>query len=159
MTWSTESGYSVDEFYITSFDEAGSTTTRVRLPVHTDAEIAALIQGGKIPHYRTKQDFYRDAITHRLQYLAGLTGDARLEQLVRRDQRQADVDRRQRDMESMKAYLVGLEARIKAYQEVGDTAALYELVETHDPSDMVEPYRGQAMRLLELVRQQVASDE
>lgn len=62
--------YSPNEFYIASRDKSrDSEVIRLRLPGHTVGQIAAMIQQRQCPAYRTREDFFRDAVIHRLQWL------------------------------------------------------------------------------------------
>lgn len=62
--------YSEDKFYVESMDGHGhSAVSRVRIPIWADAAITEIIQKGIVPEYRTKGDFIRDAVVHRLYWI------------------------------------------------------------------------------------------
>jgi hypothetical protein len=57
-------------FYTASRDAKGhSVWVRVRFPVHELADLEQLVKSTKLP-YRSVQDLIRDAVTHRLAYIA-----------------------------------------------------------------------------------------
>jgi hypothetical protein len=61
------SSYSPDRFYVASADKNGhSHWLKMRIPPAISGHISALVASGKIPQYRTVEDFYRDAVLHRL---------------------------------------------------------------------------------------------
>lgn len=69
-----------ERFVTNSTDSRGhSDTLRANVPQGWLAIIGQVVQAGKIPAYRTTADFVRDAIWHRLDYIAGkivLEGEA-----------------------------------------------------------------------------------
>ncbi len=69
-----------ERFVTNSTDSRGhSDTLRANVPQGWLAIIGQVVQAGKIPAYRTTADFVRDAIWHRLDYIAGkivLDGEA-----------------------------------------------------------------------------------
>jgi hypothetical protein len=159
MTWQTDSGYSPHAFYITSTDEGGRCTIRVNVPSHIAAEMAALIQSGKLPDYRTKEDIVRDALVHRLEFIQQLIGDARLERALVAERRQADIDRRQRGMDRADRYVSSLEAQLRAAHANGDMATVREIIEEHDPAHLDEPYRRRALTALDLFKHELGDDQ
>lgn len=67
----TTDDYSVDDFYIASKDKAReSEVIRVRVPAQAARQMSEIIQQRRVPMYRTREDFYRDAVIHRLHYLS-----------------------------------------------------------------------------------------
>jgi Arc/MetJ-type ribon-helix-helix transcriptional regulator len=61
-------GYSVNQVYTTAGEQSESVRARIPLPML--GEIRALIESKDIPEYRTMSDFVRDAIHHRLHWVA-----------------------------------------------------------------------------------------
>ncbi len=71
--WQLDSGlpdYDPDKIYTASKDQQGhSHTLRINIPDYLVARLAELVQSKAIPAYRTKEDFVRDAIVHRLAWI------------------------------------------------------------------------------------------
>ncbi len=70
-------------FYTQASDKKGHTAKiTVQFPVNVAGEIASAIQSGKIPEYKTAQDFVRDAVIHRLHHIQNLIDDPDLERKI-----------------------------------------------------------------------------
>lgn len=67
-SWTLSDGaYDPNKFYTEASDKSGrGDPVNARIPPQIAGTIAALVQSGKIPEYRTQSDFIRDAIVHRL---------------------------------------------------------------------------------------------
>lgn len=66
-------GYHLEEFYCRATDGHGhSEAMNLKLSPGVTGQIAAIVASGKLPTYRTPQDFARDAIVHRLKYVGEL---------------------------------------------------------------------------------------
>jgi Arc/MetJ-type ribon-helix-helix transcriptional regulator len=61
-------GYDVNQIYTTAGEQSESVRARIPLPML--GEMRALIESKDIPEYRTMSDFVRDAIHHRLRWVA-----------------------------------------------------------------------------------------
>ena len=62
--------YSVYKFYVNATDSHHhSTKISFVVPPHIVAQIGQIVQSGKIPAYKTLEDFIRDSINHRLKFL------------------------------------------------------------------------------------------
>lgn len=93
-------GYSLDKFYTKSTDGKGISETKyVKLPPSLIGEIGELIAQRKIPDYRTDADFIRDAIVHRLRYVAEMVADGKLQGVVNRQVMLNENMRVMQDME------------------------------------------------------------
>lgn len=76
-------GYSKSMFYTQASDKKGhSAKITVKFPVNVAGELASAVQSGKIPDYKTAQDFVRDAVIHRLHDIQGLIDDPDLERKI-----------------------------------------------------------------------------
>ncbi len=76
-------GYNPDMFYTQASDKKGHTAKiTVQFPVNVAGEIASVTQSGKIPDYKTAQDFVRDAVIHRLHDIQGIIDDPDLERKI-----------------------------------------------------------------------------
>lgn len=91
--------YSLDAFYTTSVNNHDhSDPMSVKVPATLNAIMGALIQSGRLPDYKTRQDLVRDAVTHRLQYLSTVVEVDGIEEWVRQEHalKQAENKRQRR---------------------------------------------------------------
>lgn len=154
--WSTDTtAYSIDKFYTQSTDKRGHTEhIRVGLPPGLLAKVQELVQGSQFPDYRTSQDIVRDAVYHRLHYLADQNDlpDLRhiIEQEIRMVERQALIASIERQEDAIE--LVG-ELLSKA-SRVGDFLALEKalLDAEKDLDTMIDPYKQQMVNLIRKYR-------
>ena len=66
-SWTPADVYDPDAFYTEGRDkQGGGENVQARVPPQIHGSIAALIQSGKIPQYRTMSDFVRNALVHQL---------------------------------------------------------------------------------------------
>ena len=66
-SWTPADAYDPDAFYTEGRDkQGGGENIQSRVPPQVHGTVAALIQSGKIPQYRTMSDFVRNAIVHQL---------------------------------------------------------------------------------------------
>jgi Arc/MetJ-type ribon-helix-helix transcriptional regulator len=66
-SWNLVGAYDPEKFYTEASDKGGrGDPVNARIPPQVAGTIAALVQSGKIPQYRTQSDFIRDAVVHRL---------------------------------------------------------------------------------------------
>lgn len=76
-SWKPSDNYDPDAFYIEARDKnGGGEIINARIPPQIHGSIAALVQSGKIPQYRTQSDFIRNAIVHQLHKDLERTEDA-----------------------------------------------------------------------------------
>jgi len=150
--------YSPDEFYTkaTNKHDHSSAPYSVRVDPSMSAQISALIQSGKIPHYRTPSDFFRDAITHRLHYLVNRMdlGTPELMELLARTRTQARLD-------MMAAEVADLDKMIKTARDGindarirGDKYMLDQLrVSLEAQVGMLrEPYKGEVVGMISTLK-------
>lgn len=103
--WKTsDDTYSVEKFYTRATDARGhADRVSIKVPPEMLAECERLIHSGRIPEYQTPQDIFRDAVVHRLRWLADnrsieisplgrlLQFRAELEQIKQRQQSRAGI--------------------------------------------------------------------
>lgn len=66
-TWNPAGAYDPNKYYTEASDKNGrGDPVNTRIPPQIAGSIAALVQSGRIPEYRTQSDFVRDAVVHRL---------------------------------------------------------------------------------------------
>lgn len=100
--WQTDSttptnSYAPDRFYTGSTNKKGfGQVVRIQIPPTITNEISALIASRAIPEYRTAQDFYRDAMIHRLHWImqnvGNLANRKEVSETIHRLQDQAEID-------------------------------------------------------------------
>lgn len=97
--------YSETRFYTRSTDSKGHKSDfRVAVPPGLAADIHALVARGIYPQYRTAGDLFRDAIMHRMTWLAHNYGLLDLAEGLKRQQtlqRLGDYQQRERETEQM----------------------------------------------------------
>lgn len=144
--WSVESeGYDPSNFYTASTDGKGVTASiRINVPPAVSAEISAMIQSGKVGDYRTAADFWRDAGTHRLHWLAAYMKDPRLNNFVSMQMRLAERERQMHEMEDLEVYLQRTEELLSKARRRGDMDMVSQVVEENRKmaEGIREPYRG-----------------
>lgn len=66
-SWKTADNYDPEAFYTEARDKnGGGEIVNARIPPQIHGSLAALVQSGKIPQYRTQSDFIRNAMVHQL---------------------------------------------------------------------------------------------
>lgn len=83
-SWATStSGYDPRKFYVAASDKKGhSAKYQVPVPTTVAGEISKLVQSGFVEEYGSAQDFIRDAIIHRLQFISELVADGELQRRI-----------------------------------------------------------------------------
>lgn len=130
-----ESGdYSPDEFYIASKDKSReSVSWRVNVPAYVAGQVSAIVQQRNFPVYRTREDFVRDAIVHRMHYLGTMTQDTRMLLIVEQE--------RKRSRTEMMRWMAEMENDIVQNLTIAASRPI------HNPS-VVQDIRGQLQDLL-----------
>jgi hypothetical protein len=144
-------GYSEDRFYTKSTNQQNhSKELRVALPQGLDAQVYGVVRD--VPEYRSLQDFFRDAIVHRLEYLQKryrISESGR--RLLELERLRADSDRRSADIDTMTEAVSDLGVKLTKAWEAQDYAVLVE--ELEEGAELLDwlrqPYRGQVERLLD----------
>jgi Arc/MetJ-type ribon-helix-helix transcriptional regulator len=158
--WSTQSDnmYSTDEFYVRSTNAHDhSESIRVRLPKQVLGQASALVASKRYNAYRTVADVIRDALVHRLHYLANEAGDDELMEFVNRQIMQARLDQRIRTIEEMETICKTTEALIAhawEHQNIGTVESTitdaYLMFE-----ELPEPYASRMLKLADKYRAEV----
>lgn len=132
--------YDEHEFYVRSTDSHGhSENQQVRVPPDVSSEVAALIQSGRIPNYKTAQAFYRDAAVHRLYYLAHRLDDRDLQRAVAIQINLARVENKRAEIKSMD-------------RTVDEYKALFDEAKSADDWDMMSRAIDEADDIIEYMR-------
>lgn len=161
-------GYSEDRFYTKSSDQRGhSQMLRVWLPQGIDAQVYAAVND--IPQYRTVQDFVRDAIVHRLEYLQKRYKISKaMQRLLDLERSRAESERRSAEVDTMTAAIDEVAAALTKTWEAGDYALFAQEIDEaealidqlRDPyqqrlSKMVGDWKRRGRDELERIRQQM----
>ncbi|MCL6558027.1 MAG: hypothetical protein K6U74_04345 [Firmicutes bacterium] len=152
--WETEpAGYSPNEFYTQSKDKQGhSTLYHVRIPDHVAAELSKIVSSGKIPRYSTPHDIIRDAIVHRLKYLADNFPELerRLSAAVQISISVENAEYRMREAKDLKDIEERTQSCCEELFEIGDYTSLEAFIKEQEEnvSSLREPYRTRILRIL-----------
>lgn len=153
--WETTSDYSVDNIYTASNDDHGHHST-IRLALHpnTHQSIRQLVQSGAIPAYRTEQDLYRDAITHRIEFWRSRVESRKVKALlasdVTREILAANIERARREVESYRTLEQSIEHFIREGGEADRAWMKRQLRAFKESADELrEPFRSKLMRRIE----------
>lgn len=153
-------GYSEDRFYTSSSDVRGhSKMLRVWIPQGIDAQVYGAIN--EIPQYRTVQDFMRDAIVHRLEYLQkrySLTDQGR--RLMELERWKADSERRGAEIQTMTSAVSDVGERLaEAWAAEDYQLFMQEMDEASDQVDWLrDPYKTRMVELLKEWRRKAKAE-
>lgn len=104
--------YQADTFYTTSTDKKGhSAQVRTSIPPEMHSQIKRLIESGDFPMYQTMGDFVRDAIFHRVHWVAKNKAhllDGELDRVARRSRLYHQLDEHQAFQERMRTLYTDL---------------------------------------------------
>lgn len=146
--------YSPDEFYTkaTNKHDHSSTPYSVRVDPTTSAQVSALIASGKIPHYKTPSDFFRDALVHRLHYLVYRMdlGSDEMRELLSRTREQARLDMLASQTADIEKMIETARKGINDAMIKGDVYMRDQIREglERQLEHLREPYRGQVVGML-----------
>lgn len=163
-----EDGYSPDKFVTTASDEKGH-SERIRINLRTDLmpTIGQIVASGQFEAYRSSHDFIRDAVYHRLQYVADTLGlvnrngklEGKIHHVVTSAARVASIQEQEYQCERRVEYVTALCAQIEACRRRRDQTALRlavsEAEEYLDDGWLYEPYRSQVQEILAKARQEI----
>lgn len=142
--WKPRSDYDPNEFYIRSEKKGQSQSVTLRLQPDLARSIAVTVQSGQYP-YHTNSDFIRDAIVHRMTYLAEQYNDAALHQFVKIEMAQAKVDRRHAEIQANARLVDSTKSAAAIALDAEDWGGLAILIS--DSWDIIDdlrhPYAGQ----------------
>ena len=129
--WALElnSSYSLANFYTSATDaKGGSVHENFRLQAWISESIAQLVASRQIPQYKTKADFFRDAMVHRLSYLEKERGIRSANTTLRRLLANDVLLREEEMMQSLDAQLKSLEDRMAFLIRTGSRTRARELL-------------------------------
>lgn len=127
--WSVEPvGYSVEKFYC-SVGKA-EVPASFRLPASLMREVDELVASGVIPSYACASDVYRDALYHRLQYLAEQRRLGNLRRILGRQFKMYELSQRQAEMREHKELVDMCQTTLREAHALGDVEMLHETIDS-----------------------------
>ena len=162
--WSTDGpGYREDRIYTRSTDAAGHQKhLRVNVPPSIAGQLASLAADGQIPAYRTSQDVVRDAIVHRLHWLAQNQLNPNQDVM-----RVVDVEMRKCRLDAITREVVELNGMVEAAREAMEQAAhardVYALFDAITQAQLEaeavrDPYQTRIFEMVRDYRQRYATE-
>lgn len=139
-------GYDPDEVYIRSTDGHGnSDNLQCRVPIEVSGEVAAIVATQLIPDYRTPADFVRDAIVHRLHYVAEKVNSPELRRFVTVEFMHSRVLAERAQIANLIRTVDEMSQLCKDARDAGDVEALGRAIEAcENMAEAVrDPYAGQ----------------
>ena len=145
-SWSTATSqgeYGLEKFFCESTDRHGHhSTVKANIPPTIHTQIATIVQGGKVPAYRTMQDLVRDAIFHRLQYLnEEILKDPKLARVISIEMRLSEQQRAQDELDAEERYVDGVEAQLRRAVKLEDADLLAEVIDSAEVAMADENFR------------------
>lgn len=142
--------YSLDKFYTKGSDQNGNKADyRVSVDPQLAAQIARIVARQVIPEYQTYQDFVRDAIYHRLEYLKERIDSDALHRVLSEYLMNATAEAHQRAVANMKAAVRNWEQACEDSLSAQDWTLLQKQVDQmrEYANGVREPYSGQFLKL------------
>ncbi len=144
--------YDEQEFYCRSVNKHDhSVVVNARMDPAVAGQIDALVSSGMIGHYRTKSDFVRDAIIHRLWFVSNkLEYTEELKAMLAVERGRVRLEQAKMFSQNIEAVLQAAESNINDASVRGD---VHWLEQTRDSllgqvDAMREPYKGKALGLV-----------
>jgi len=150
VPWDTEAeGYSVDKFY-TMGGSKDRVFIRGTLPTDVHRQIAKLVQSGDFPVYETQQDFYRDAIFHRLKYLVNSYNVPTMERTLNIAEANQYMEDAQAVLAHSKKFVTDLRFMLTEMTQSGVDTHEQEFVGNilHGLPQLIQPFLNQALEIL-----------
>lgn len=136
--------YSPDKFYTRATNQKGfKDNIRLSLPPEMLGQIQAWVQGKEIPAYKTQQDFVRDAIFHRLKFLAGWKGTPAQQKAIERSLYRERLAHLHEEMETNDEIVAGLRESINQARFSNNKKLIKDLCEAAetDLHTIPDPWR------------------
>lgn len=144
--------YDEQEFYCRSVNKHDhSVVVNARMDPAVAGQIDALVSSGMIGHYRTKSDFIRDAIIHRLWFVSNkLEITEELKAMLAVERGRVRLEQARLFSQNVELVLSSAEANINDASVRGDAHWLEQTRESllMQVNAMREPYRGKAIGLI-----------
>lgn len=151
-------GYALDQFFVRATDGNGhDAVMSVKVSPALFGELQRIVQSKTIPAYRTYADIIRDALVHRLRWLAdeypGSTNLAALEI----EQRQAEIDRLSTERATWRKLLTDLDTQLNDLIGQNELDEAEWLIAQNEWIDsMTPPYLLRLAKTLNVARRRIA---
>lgn len=123
-SWNPAGAYDPDKYYTEASDKNGrGDPVNTRIPPQIAGSIAALVQSGKIPEYRTQSDFIRDAVVHRLHTIGEKIKSGEIIRTVHMIAMLNEEIQAEKEKEAYQALIALIEARHSEYATKSPTKA------------------------------------
>jgi hypothetical protein len=131
-----------------------SANIRCHIPDHWVAAVSELVNSSEWPEYKTPQDFYRDAVYHRMRWASAQTdrsGSDRVRSLMALASGQASLSYVTMLREQSYAFLENARRTLSTLMGDGNMVAVRETIKDLESNltDIIEPYRTMLRRELE----------
>lgn len=162
-----EDGYSPDLFVTPASDQKGH-SERIRINVRPDVMplLGAIVASGQFEAYRSTHDVVRDAVYHRIHYLADQMGvtyrngklEGKIRHVVTSAAHVAELEQAAYDRTKRVEYVQALEAEVEACWRLLDRDGLRRVVdnarERLEGDWLHEPYRSQVEAIVQKARRE-----
>lgn len=155
-------GYSPSKFYTGSSDGHGKQgSVRFNCPPALLAEVQHLVQSGIIPAYRTTNDFFRDAMFHRLNVVASLRKLDKLSRTMHAHIALAERERQVGEIETLDSLIETTCRLVETAMGRQDDVLIAEIETTAwaEAQNIREPYRTRLLRRLQEMGLEIRQDE
>ncbi len=138
---STPQGYNPLAHYTQASDKKGhSAKFTTKIPVNVAGEMSAAVQSGKIPEYKTIQDFMRDAIIHQLHRIQPILDDPELERKITMWTISNEALRARQEREGFAEMMTAIDEHVTHLQTTGQNKKLRAyLNDLMDKAEMAIP--------------------
>lgn len=162
-----EDGYSPDQFVTPACDQKGhAERIRINLPPDVMPALAQIVGSGQFEAYRTAHDVIRDAVYHRIWFLADQLGatyrdrkiQGQIRQVVTSSARVAEIEQLTYQRSKRHEFVMTLEAEVEECRRLRDKSGL-QLVLAHaqaqlDGDWLTEPYRSDVQNIVDKAGQE-----
>lgn len=143
--------YSPSKIYTRSVDKKGhGEVLHVKLPPDLMARAAEIVAAKAFPDYRTPHDIVRDALVHRLKYMADVLRDDELQRRVTIEMRNCEIEGMLRELEQLQTHVkLGL-TLLKQAKDSEDEGMVERFIvwAEAEVEELREPYAGEVRKML-----------
>lgn len=156
----TDDGYDPSQRFTRSTDSRGQSgfINKTRVPQEMTGQIAAIVQSGNYPEYRTAGDVVRDALHHRLLYLEKqdpvMDPDSPLARQIRLSRLQAQEEAHRLELERREELVTSIVRDLHKITKMGTSRDRTEAIQTaRNAADQLdEPWKSRIEDAIKEVR-------